>query len=120
MHVSSRVDRIRQSAHLSQWRYVSTDSNPADLATRGINITEIENSLWMQGPSFLFKEIECSQAEFPLIDADSDKEVKPLININKNQLDHNEKPSIVKTREVFQLEKNPCVSIISQTYSSQF
>ena len=80
---------------------MSTDSNPADLATRGINITEIENSLWMQGPFFLFKEFECSQVEFPLIDADSDKEVKPLINVNKNQLDHNEKPSIVKRLEKY-------------------
>ena len=101
VYVSNRVDRIRQLTHPSQWRYVSTDSNPADLATRGINVTEIESSLWMQGPSFLFKEIEHAQVEFPLIDADNDKEVRPLINVNKNQLDHNEKLSIVNRLEKY-------------------
>ena len=87
VYVSNRVDRIRQLTHPSQWRYVSTDSNPADLGTRGINITEIESSLWMQGPSFLFKEIEHAQVEFPLIDADNDKEVSTISHSFKEKSD---------------------------------
>ena len=36
IYVGNRVDRIRRVSCPSQWKYVSSESNPADLGTRGI------------------------------------------------------------------------------------
>lgn len=52
--VSNRVNRILQVIPIEQWFHVPTDSNPADLATRGLSSKEIlKNSLWWGGPQFL-------------------------------------------------------------------
>lgn len=36
VYVSSRVLRIQRSSHPDQWRFVPTDQNPADHATRSV------------------------------------------------------------------------------------
>ena len=37
-----------------QWKYVPTDSNPADLQTRGITAVQFkESSLWRNGPTWI-------------------------------------------------------------------
>ena len=45
-------DGIRQSTSAVDWRYVPTDSNPADYATRGLKPDAIEQ-LWTQPSPFL-------------------------------------------------------------------
>lgn len=57
--VCNRVNEIRElTAHsLSSWRYIPTDTNPADMASRGIEPTMLSNSdLWWRGPSFLLSQ----------------------------------------------------------------
>ncbi|XP_065224341.1 uncharacterized protein LOC135848369 [Planococcus citri] len=52
--VSNRVEKILD--HVGRWMYVDTASNPADLATRGLNVTEFmerKNLLWLKGPVWL-------------------------------------------------------------------
>ena len=52
--VSHRVNEIRQLASTATWRYCPTDSNPADLLTRGINSQLFKSStLWSQGPPWI-------------------------------------------------------------------
>ena len=90
VYVSNRVDRIRRSTFPSQWTYVSSECNPADQATRGVLMSDIQNSVWINGPGFL-QEPEhgstCSQVqEFPLINADYDENVRPLVNVNMTNL----------------------------------
>jgi hypothetical protein len=52
--VGNRVRSIRAIFSPSQWRYVPTDLNPADLASRGGKLDEISRSnLWLHGPTFL-------------------------------------------------------------------
>ena len=53
VYVSNRVDRIRKSSSPEQWRYVRTELNPADLATRSVKPNELGNSTWLTGPDFL-------------------------------------------------------------------
>ncbi|XP_063442541.1 uncharacterized protein LOC134722840 [Mytilus trossulus] len=55
--VQNRVIEIKESTQNYDWKYVPTDSNPADLQTRGISSTQFkESTLWMQGPSWISDE----------------------------------------------------------------
>jgi hypothetical protein len=47
--VTNRVRKIREHADI-KWRYVPTDENPADIASRGGQIT---GSTWLTGPEWL-------------------------------------------------------------------
>ncbi len=52
--VHNRLQKIRRSTDLQDWRWTPTDANPADLATRGMAPTTLQNSsLWKEGPAFL-------------------------------------------------------------------
>ena len=52
--VANRIAEIRQFTTPSQWRYVSTDQNPADICSRGKSVLELANDqLWWNGPDYL-------------------------------------------------------------------
>jgi len=54
VYVSNRVNQILELTNASQWNYVRTDKNPADMISRGTNVTEISASkLWWNGPDWL-------------------------------------------------------------------
>jgi len=53
-HIRSEVAAIQELIPEERWRYVSTQQNPADLATRGISVDDYKDkSLWWHGPSWL-------------------------------------------------------------------
>ena len=60
--VAHRVGEIHEKSNPNQWRYVTTDLNPADLGTRGMTAQELtDSSKWWNGPNFL-----CNpEAEWP-------------------------------------------------------
>ncbi|XP_073841332.1 uncharacterized protein [Musca autumnalis] len=52
--VANRVSLILDKVGNIKWRHVVSDSNPADLATRGLTAAELQdNSLWWHGPEWL-------------------------------------------------------------------
>ena len=51
--VERRVVQIRQSVPAFAWAYCPTESNPADLPTRGILPSNLTNSIWFTGPEWL-------------------------------------------------------------------
>ena len=52
--VANRLKTIQQLSKPSDWFYVSTAENPADLASRGEKLEELmSSSLWLNGPEFL-------------------------------------------------------------------
>ena len=53
VYVANRVQIIRSVSDPSQWRYIDTALNPADLATRGVPAEHLKNSKWLVGPEFL-------------------------------------------------------------------
>ena len=54
--IENRVREIRSQKDLS-FRYITSDQNPSDCATRGLTVTDIKNSLlWWHGPIWLLKE----------------------------------------------------------------
>ena len=55
--VSKRLTVIHEHCEPSQWRYVNSEFNPADDASRGLTVDAmIQNSRWLSGPEFLTKE----------------------------------------------------------------
>lgn len=54
--VTNRVTAIRELSKASQWRYVNSSSNPADIASRGLTVDAfLKANSWLTGPSFLTK-----------------------------------------------------------------
>lgn len=52
--VSNRVSEILNILDYEQWGHVTTDTNPADYASRGLHASElITNSQWWNGPDWL-------------------------------------------------------------------
>ena len=54
--VANRIQQIRNNTDIDQWNYVPTDINPADYASRGLQIDsldDVNNCKWFQGPDFL-------------------------------------------------------------------
>ena len=53
--VANRVAYIHERTETSQWHYVPTKLNPADLTSRGSNMKDlIDNEFWLHGPKFLY------------------------------------------------------------------
>ncbi|KAL7053280.1 hypothetical protein AAHC03_025522 [Spirometra sp. Aus1] len=53
--VANRIATILGISDPSQWRYVNSETNPADVASRGVAGDRLENSMWLSGPVFLSK-----------------------------------------------------------------
>ncbi|CAG9813428.1 unnamed protein product [Phaedon cochleariae] len=78
--IAHRVGEIQESTSLEQWRYVPSDKNVADTATRCRNYSIDEN--WFAGPDFLYQ----SESNWPTNDIflnfklDDENERKPSSN----------------------------------------
>ena len=75
--VANRFQRIREHTVPDQWGFVRSEDNPADLASRGLNASEIKNcDLWWHGPRFLVDSAELPAAPEIAEIQDGDSEVK--------------------------------------------
>ena len=55
--VANRVAIIHDGSSPSQWRYVNTEANPADDASRGLAVDSlIKKNRWIRGPNFLWEQ----------------------------------------------------------------
>ncbi|XP_055699993.1 uncharacterized protein LOC129799799 [Phlebotomus papatasi] len=64
--VSNRVRRIQMLSDRTQWRYVPTHCNPADIISRGVTPQQLQDlDLWWHGPSWLTKSRSAWPPEFP-------------------------------------------------------
>ena len=57
-YVTRRVGLILKSFPSSQWKYVSTDDNPGDIASRPQNLSSLSESCWFRGLAFLWLDKE--------------------------------------------------------------
>ena len=52
--VANRLSVIHENSDVSQWRYVDTKNNPAEIASRGLLPDHCaKTEFWIQGPAFL-------------------------------------------------------------------
>ncbi len=51
--VANRVAEILDHSTVDEWYFVSTNDNPADIATRGLSADDLLSSCWLKGPDFL-------------------------------------------------------------------
>lgn len=83
--VSNRIQKIHLTTTPQRWRYVPTDKNPADIASRGSSVSELLTSDWITGPLFLWeKEIPPAEeviTEIPV----GDPEVKRSLNVQTTE-----------------------------------
>ncbi len=70
--IANRVSHIQRHSDISQWQYINTTQNPADLATRGLSVEQLQNSdLWWKGPELLLADepIAHDEPRVPLLEA---------------------------------------------------
>ncbi len=70
--VANHVLHFQRHSDISQWRYINTTQNPADLATRGLSVEQLQNSdLWWKGPELLLADepIAHDEPRIPLLEA---------------------------------------------------
>ena len=65
---------IRKSLSRDKWFYCRSELNPADLITR-TNL-DLSNSIWFEGPTFLYHEVNDLSYESHLFG--TDEEIKPM------------------------------------------
>ena len=89
VYVTNRVNRIRAASSPSQWSFISTDKNPADIATRRMDAADLVNSVYLTGPDFLRFDTKVASCEYPLVDPNEDKEVRREVSVHKTEtIDH--------------------------------
>ena len=83
VYVANRVQIIRNVSNPSQWRYIDTASNPADLATRGIAAENLIDSKWLSGPEFLREASSCCPPVTEVVALDAqDPEVRSEVAVH--------------------------------------
>ncbi|XP_053381691.1 uncharacterized protein LOC123540987 [Mercenaria mercenaria] len=77
VYVANRVQQIRSHSDPSQWRYVESELNPADIASRGSSAYAlVHKSNWFKGPDFLWNiQLPPIENVIPPL-SDDDKELK--------------------------------------------
>lgn len=98
------MERIRKLTTPSQWNYVPTDRNPADLATRCLPAVELQDSSWLQGPKQLMlkKEQQYDGNEHLLIATDKDKEIRPVVSSMKTRTSDKNSNQLERVTDRFQ------------------
>lgn len=51
--VAHRIAEIQEHSEPSQWKYVPTTLNVADIATQGVRMEQIRQTAWLSGPEFI-------------------------------------------------------------------
>lgn len=76
VYVCNRVSRIRSFCGPEQWCHMSTEHNPADIAIRKFETSELPCSVWLRGRKLLNDDFSNVCENFPLVDVDDDIEIK--------------------------------------------
>lgn len=84
--VANRVSEI-QSTKVKNWRYVPSEENPADCASRGLMPGELKNHhLWWSGPEWLKKE----EIEWPVVETTDTEVEQRKIAVNVARVERQE------------------------------
>lgn len=94
--VANRVSIIQMLSKVTQWNYISSKLNPADIASRGLQTDAfLESKTWIHGPEFLKR----PQSEWPGHEKEpdmislNDPEVRNVVSVYAVMLQPHESPS---------------------------
>ena len=80
VYVANRVQTIRDHTSPDQWKFVETQNNPADHASRGMTADELCNSkIWWNGPEFLWQQSQVDYSPQHNVIDENDPEVKKVV-----------------------------------------
>ncbi|XP_028175488.1 uncharacterized protein LOC114363843 isoform X2 [Ostrinia furnacalis] len=115
VYVSNRVEKIRQLTSDFQWSYVSTNENPADCLSRGVQPCSLQNNLlWWNGPSYLKdKNYKHCKSDECVENVNTLPEIK-MINVCKNV---NNLPEKTVSNVCTAQEKDNCIVEFLNKYS---
>ncbi|XP_054721417.1 uncharacterized protein LOC129231194 [Uloborus diversus] len=69
--VAHRVEKIHELVPEALWNHVDGKLNPADCASRGMTLEQLQNfPLWWRGPDFLYSQEDISHEPFQYIETD--------------------------------------------------
>ncbi|XP_045210548.2 uncharacterized protein LOC123561953 [Mercenaria mercenaria] len=90
--VGNRISYIHETTRPEQWRYVDSGSNPADIASRGIDPSDMDGiSTWLNGPEFILHD-ESSWPRLPnepeLVYGDSEIKNDVAVNVTALNTEH--------------------------------
>ena len=90
--VANRTQLIRDLTEKEKWRYIDTERNPADSASRGLVIDDETNvHRWFQGPEFLWLKEEVWNIDLTKSTIiDNDPEIQQVLRTNTTNIDTEE------------------------------
>ena len=100
--MSNRVAKIKEKDYIL-WRHVPTESNPADIASRGCDAKKLNNR-WFKGPEWMTNTNEWPEDIVTAASADSESEAKPTKAILKVAVESKDELDMVQ--EKFQYRKS--------------
>lgn len=90
VYVSNRVSRIRSFCGPGRWRYIMSEQNPADVASRGCSTRELPQSTWLSRPDFLRDDTQLGDQPqtYDLVNPDMDEEVRKQVTCMRKPVLH--------------------------------
>lgn len=84
--VANRIQRIKSLTDPQQWHYVQSEHNPADHASRGLDVKQLLTSNWLNGPDFLWqRELNIENANVEVMHNDPELKTVNVLNTNAQQ-----------------------------------
>ncbi|XP_063363671.1 uncharacterized protein LOC134652418 [Cydia amplana] len=89
--VANRVVEITNNVSQNQWHHVTSEDNPADIASRGMYLSELKASkLWWEGPEWLTrKEIEYRRPNVVSTDIERKNVIQTNLNVYGSEMERN-------------------------------
>lgn len=82
VYVSNRVSRIRLFSQPTQWHYIASECNPADVATRPMCASDLMDSDWLTCSNMPVENTDKYET-YKLVDPDNDKDIRPEVICHK-------------------------------------
>ena len=85
--VANRIQEIRDNSSVTDWHYVKSTNNPADLASRGLNNKcAATNKLCFEGPQFLYKPLCLESISHPVPENDPETKSVTVLSLTTTSI----------------------------------
>ena len=78
-YVANRIEQIKEHTTVNQWHYVASESNPADHASRSLDVKSLITSNWLNGPSYLWQRYLPDESQIDSNLSENDQEVRAQV-----------------------------------------